>query len=115
MLELTVDELKRHIQAEDYEAITGGDDEITETFIDNGREAVKAVLAGYGVEFDESDAVLRLAIIKASLSELYAYSADWVTAEKYKDEASKILRPLAPSSLPSSALVKGSNSWKGFS
>ncbi|MGE4496509.1 MAG: hypothetical protein AB7E48_01410 [Deferribacterales bacterium] len=113
-MELTVDELKQHIQPEDFDAITGGDDAVAETFLENGRERVKGIIAGYGVDFDESDSVIRLAVVKAALSELYSYSADWVTAEHYRDEAVLVLRPLSPAVYPDAASVNGAESWKGF-
>ncbi|GAB1536607.1 hypothetical protein ADMFC3_22380 [Geovibrio sp. ADMFC3] len=113
-MEITVDELRQHIQPEDYDALTGGDDSIAETFVENGRDRVKAVLENYGVEFDESDSVIRLAVIKAALGELYSYSADWVTAENYRDEASSVLKPLAPAVYPESVSSAGSDNWKGF-
>ncbi|QAR34106.1 hypothetical protein EP073_12035 [Geovibrio thiophilus] len=113
-MDITVDELRQHIQPEDYDAVTGGDDTAAETFLENGRDRVKAVLTGYGVEYDESDTVIRLAVIKAALSELYSYSADWVTAESYRDEAASVLKPLAPAVYPEVASAAGSESWKGF-
>ncbi|MCD8568101.1 MAG: hypothetical protein LRY50_07080 [Geovibrio sp.] len=113
-MELTVDELKQHIQPEDFDAITGGDDAVAETFLENGRERVRGITEGYGVDFDESDSVIRLAVVKAALSELYSYSADWVTAEQYRDEAVLVLKPLAPAVYPDAASVQGKESWKGF-
>lgn len=109
-----IDDIKAQIQPEDFDAITGGEDEIAETCLDNARERVQAVTKSYGLEYDESDAVIRLAVVKMTMCELYSYSADWITAENYRDEASLLLKPLAPEKAPESASVQGSTSWKGY-
>lgn len=110
-----LDDLKAQIQPEDFDAITGGEDEIAETCLENARERVQAAVSSFGLEYDESDSVIRLAVLKMAVCELYSYSADWITAENYRDEASLLLRPLAPEKSPESASVQGSTSWKGYS
>jgi hypothetical protein len=112
---LTIEDLKDELQQEDYDAITGGDDSVAENCLENARERVSAALCAYGLEFDETDSAVRLAVLKTALHELYAYSADWVTAENYMDEAKAVLLPLAPKHYPESAKASGSESWKGFS
>jgi hypothetical protein len=114
MPHVSIDDIKAQIQPEDFDAITGGDEEVAETCLENAKERVEAAITSYGLDYDETDNVIRLAVVKMTMCELYSYSADWITAENYRDEASLLLKPLAPEKMPDSASVKGSTSWQGY-
>ncbi|WP_022852030.1 hypothetical protein [Limisalsivibrio acetivorans] len=112
---LSAEELREEIQQEDFDAITGGDDTIAENAVENARDRITAVVERFGLEYDEEDKVIRLALKKMALCELYTYSADWVEAENFRKEASDILAPLAPVRVAESAVKGGSSDWNCFS
>ena len=122
-MDIDIEEIQQAISENDYMAITGGDDSVAQECLDNARIYVQAVADSYDIDYDEDDAVLRLAVKKRTLSELYSYSAEWTTAEKFQTEAARILAPLAPiTSSDGTAVQKaagytvtGREDWKGYS
>jgi len=111
-------ELQESIKAEDYDAICRGDDSIAEESLESARAFVGLASEKFGIEYDEDDPVIRLAVKKWALAQLYIFAAEWETAKKFKDECSEILAPLAPSTdlggKIHSEAVRGSTSWKGY-
>ncbi len=58
-------EIQDSFQAEDYDAICrGGDDSIAEESLESARAYVGLVAEKFGIEYDEDDPVLRLAVKK---------------------------------------------------
>lgn len=121
-MEIDIEEIQQTLTENDYMAICQGDDTVAQEALENARIYVQAVADSYDLEYDESDPVLRLAVKKRTLSELYGYAAEWTMAEQYQKEAERILAPLAPVSSsgvsinkPAAYTVKGSPDWKGYS
>lgn len=112
-------ELQECITPEDYDAICRGDDAIAEESLESARAYVTLVAEKFGIEYDEEDPVIRLAVKKWALAQMYIFAAEWRTADSYKKECSEILAPLAPvkegAGRVFSESVKGSGSWKGYS
>ena len=119
---IEIEEIQELIREEEYLAICQGDDSVAQEALENARVYVQAVADSYGLDYDESDAVLRLAVKKRTLAELYIYAAEWTTAEQYKTETSQLLAPLAPVSSVSGELPKkaaaytesGRTDWQGY-
>lgn len=114
---ITTEEIQESITENDYMAITQGDDAVTAESLDNARAYVAAVAESYGLEYDEDDSVLRLAVRKKTLAEMYAYAADWTTSEQYQKEAVRLLAPLAPAAQPqgsASYTETGRRDWYGY-
>jgi len=110
-------ELQELLQAEDYDAICRGDDSIAEESLESARAYVGLAAEKFGLEYDEDDPVLRLAVKKWALAQMYIFAAEWETAANYKKECNEILSPLAPASNDGkvfSETVTGSNNWQGF-
>lgn len=112
-------ELQECITPQEYGAICSGDDSIAEEALESGRAYVGMVAQKFSLDYDEDDPVLRMAVKKWALAQMYIFAAEWETAELYKKECTEILAPLAPVSGQTgrvfSAGAPGSNSWKGFS
>jgi len=114
-------EIQDSIQSEDYDAICRGDDSIAEEALESARAYVGLVAEKFGIEYDEDDPVLRMAVKKWALAQMYIFAAEWKTADLYKTECNEILTPLAPATEGEkvagrafSAIVTGSSNWKGF-
>lgn len=103
---ITLEEIQECLQENDYLAICQGDDTVAEDSLENARTYVMAVVESYGLEYDEDDSVLRLAVKKKTLAEMYSYVADWTTSESYQKETARLLSPLSPD-----AAVKGTASY----
>ncbi|ADD68997.1 hypothetical protein Dacet_2235 [Denitrovibrio acetiphilus DSM 12809] len=111
-------ELQDCIQAEDYDAICRGDDAVAEESLESARAYVGLAAEKFGVEYDEEDPALRLAVKKWALAQMYIFAAEWETAERYKSECNEVLTPLAPSAETGGKIFShttpGSISWKGY-
>lgn len=111
-------EIQDSIPAEEYDAICRGDDSVAEEAIESARAFVELAAEKFGTEYDEDDPVIRLAVKKWALAQMYIFAAEWETAENYKKECSEILSPLAPAAETGgkihSELVPGSRDWKGY-
>ncbi|MGE4317589.1 MAG: hypothetical protein AB7E96_01685 [Deferribacterales bacterium] len=122
-MEIDIEEIQQSFSENDYMAICAGDDSIAQECLENARIYVQAVADSYDIEYDEADPVLRLAVKKKTLAELYSYAAEWTTAEQYITEVSRILNPLAPVTASdgtavrkaSGCTVTGNGDWKGYS
>jgi len=118
---INIYELQDNLQAEDYNAICRGDDSIAEESLKSARTYVGLAAEKFGIEYDEDDPALRLAVKKWALAQMYIFAAEWETAEFYKNECNEILTPLAPvtrsektSGSIFSDVAAGSKSWKGY-
>ena len=114
-------EIQDSFLAEDYDAICRGDDTVTEESLESARAYVTLVAEKFGIEYDESDPVLRLAVKKWAIAQMYIFAAEWETANNYKKECNEILTPLAPLTESEkttgkvfSEVTMGSTSWKGY-
>jgi len=112
-------EIQDSLQINDYDAICRGDDSIAEESLESARAYVGMVAEKFGLEYDEADPVLRLAVKKWTLAQMYIFAAEWETANSYKKECNELLAPLAPSSTVSggkvfSETIPGSTAWKGY-
>ncbi|PLX66008.1 MAG: hypothetical protein C0602_12815 [Denitrovibrio sp.] len=110
-------ELQDAIQTEDYDAICRGDDAVAEESLESARAYVGLAAEKFGLEYDEEDPVLRLAVKKWALAQMYIFAAEWQTAERYKKECIEILTPLAPfekNSKVFSEIHAGTKDWKGY-
>ena len=111
-------ELQEMIQTEDYDAICRGDDAVAEESIESARAYVGLAAEKFGIEYDEEDPAIRLAVKKWALAQMYIFAAEWETAKRYKDECNEVLAPLAPASEQSgrvySSTASGSTNWKGY-
>jgi hypothetical protein len=107
-------EIQEGMLKNDYDSICQGDDSVCSESIENARAYLAAVAEKLGIDYDEEDSVIRLALKKRTMAEMYMYAAEWTTAEKYKRECSEILAPLAPVKKTSGAYYSGSSDWKGF-
>ncbi|MGE4268462.1 MAG: hypothetical protein AB7F25_13595 [Deferribacterales bacterium] len=119
---IDIEEIQELMRDDDYLAVCQGDDSVAEEALENARIYVQAVADSYGLEYDESDAVLRLAVKKRTLAELYIYAAEWTTAEQYKTETAQLLAPLAPVTSSTGEIPKqaaaytqaGRGNWQGY-
>jgi len=117
---IDIEEIQELMREEEYLAICQGDDTVAEEALENARIYVQAVAESYGIEYDEADSVLRLAVKKRALAELYIYAAEWTTAEQYKSQAAQILAPLAPvadgvsTSKAAGYTAAGRTDWQGY-
>jgi hypothetical protein len=111
-------ELQDCIQAEDYDAICRGDDAIAEESLESARAYVGLAAEKFGIDYDEEDPAIRLAVKKWALAQMYIFAAEWETAEKYKNECNEVLSPLAPSASIGEKIfsytVPGSKEWRGY-
>ncbi|PLX68639.1 MAG: hypothetical protein C0603_05660 [Denitrovibrio sp.] len=114
-------EIQDSFLTEDYDAICRGDDSIVEESLESARAYIGLVAERFGIEYDEDDPVLRLAVKKWTIAQMYIFAAEWETAENYKKECNEILSPLAPvqeSEKPTgkvfSEVATGSSNWKGY-
>jgi len=112
-------EIQEMILTEDYDAICRGDDSITEESIESARAYVALVAEKFGIDYDEEDPALRLAVKKWALAQMYIFAAEWETAQQYKDECNEVLAPLAPAKDTGGKIFSsgkaGSSEWKGYS
>lgn len=115
-MQIDIYELQEIIRQEDYDAICRGDDAVAEESLESARAYVGLAAEKFGMEYDEDDPVLRLAVKKWAMAQMYIFAAEWETAEHFKKECFEILRPLAPASGNGafSEAVSGSKSWKGY-
>jgi len=108
------EEIRLSMLESDYDSICQQDDSVCTRSIATARAFVQSVIKRFGLAYDEDDISIREALKKRSISEMYIYAAEWDTAEKYKNECSEILKPLAPVRSVTSSISKGSSDWKGY-
>lgn len=71
--ELTTDNLKEELSAQDYETLTLGDDSVATRALLKAKVAVKGMILSTGNTYSESDSVCRMAVLKWALYELFAF------------------------------------------
>jgi len=114
-MQIDISEIQSLLSAEDYDAICRGDDAVAEESLESARSYVSLAAEKFGIEYDENDPALRLAVKKYALAQMYIFAAEWETAEKYKKECNEILAPLAPArGRIFSEALSGSRDWKGY-
>ncbi|MBI4691704.1 MAG: hypothetical protein HY754_15805 [Nitrospirae bacterium] len=129
---MTVAELKQELKAYNYETLTGGDDSVAERCLQKAELWVRAKVRKCGVEPDLNDEIVKEALKKRFLYELYSYAENEDIAKDKKHDAIDILRSYygncvdkdsATGQQGGSATVKGdpvvhvkpgSDGWKGF-
>lgn len=128
---INVDELKKELKNYNLDNLTGGDNDVVERSLDNATVYIKAKLKNCGVEPDFTDEVVRLALKKRFLYELYSYAENEEIAKDKKDDAIEILQSYFGScvkgdtqtttqqenktlSPPVVSLTKGTENWNGY-
>lgn len=89
---ITVDDLKREIKGYNYEVLTGGIDEPALRAIEKAETWAKAKIIQAKGDYDEDDEIIRLAIIKRALYELYSSAENEAVAQDKKEDAMELLR-----------------------
>jgi hypothetical protein len=124
---ISVEDLKAQLKEYNYNALCDSDDDVALRCIENAVVYIKAKLKNCTSEVDFEDDVVRQALIKRALYELYAYAENEQLADDKKQAAIEILRgyfgdcvsgsnmqQANSNSLPIVSLKKGSDSWDGF-
>lgn len=120
---VTVDDLTLEIKETHIDALTDQSEEVAARCIEKARTWVSARLRRCGSVLDETESVVRDAIIKRSLYELYAYVENEEVARDKAEDADTLLRSFygdcidgeaKPVGRPTAALVPGSASWQGY-
>ena len=123
-MDLTVDDLRTQLKSYNYDTLTGGDDSVAQSCIDKAVIWAKAKLKNCGAELDLDDEVLREAVLKRALYELYSYAENEQLAADKKDDALELMRsylgdciddPSLKKNYPpvEVALIEGSDNWRG--
>lgn len=89
--ELTVDDLKAEIPAQDLETLTLGDDTVAVRALLKGKVAVNAMILSAGGKYDEGKDVCRMCVLKYSLYELYAFVGQSDRAKSAYDDCMLII------------------------
>ena len=91
-MDMTVDDLKKEIKGYNYEALTGGDDSVGERCIEKATLWVTAKVRKCGVKIDLDDDIVKQAILKRALYELYSFAENEGLAADKKEDAIELLR-----------------------
>ncbi len=128
---ITVDYLKTQIKEYNFEVLTGGNDAVAQSCIQNADLAIRAALRSCGVEPDYTDDIDTAALTRLSLYELYSYAENEAIAADKRRDAFDLLRgkygncvgkglidgPKSNQKMtvdPVGYIKKGSDNWKGF-
>lgn len=121
---MLLEELKAEIKDYNYETLTGGDDTVAERCLSKAEAWVRAKLRTYGADVDLQNDVIRQALIKRALYELYSYAENEEVARDKAKDAVDLLRSQFGKSIegegekakgePVVHTVAGSDNWKGF-
>lgn len=119
-----IDELKEEIKDYNYETLTNGDDAVAERCITKAQVWLKTKLRTYGVDVDLDNQVIKQALIKRALYELYSYAENEEVARDKARDAIDLLRSEFGRSIdgegekakgePVVSVVPGQDSWRGF-
>lgn len=120
-----IEELKKEVRQRDYEALTdGGDDSIAERALSNARNWLKAKLRTYGIAVDLENEIVKQALLKRALYELYSRTENEDIARDKAKDAVELLRSEFGKSIegegektkgdPVAYVQEGSDSWRGF-
>ncbi len=120
---VTVNELKAELTDYNYQMLTQGDDGVAERAIEKATIWLKAKFAKCGKEPDWEDSLIKEALLKRALYELYSYAEQEEKAKDKKEDAEVLLRGVIGAyaqdvsneiSPPYVAVKKGASSWRGF-
>lgn len=121
---MLIDDLKNEIKGYNYETLTGSDDIVAERCLAKAEIWLKAKLRTYGVEVNLDNQVIRQALIKRALYELYSYAENEEIARDKARDAIELLRSEFGRSIdgegekakgePVVHIVSGSDNWKDF-
>jgi len=120
-----IEEIKQEIKSYNLEAIVGEEgDSAIERALQKANTWLKAKLRTYGVEVDLNNEVIKQALIKRTLYELYSYAENEEIARDKAKDAVELLRAefgssiegegYTPKGQPVAQVVKGSDNWRGF-
>jgi hypothetical protein len=115
---VTIENIKGNIQSADLTAITGNDDNIISTCINDAQIFVDVYIQNSGKTVAEE--VKDSAVIKRTLCGLYRYSGDFAVSREFYDDAKTILESAVgvsetqTSKTSGGHVVAGSTDWKGF-
>lgn len=90
-MEMMIDDLKDEIKGYNYDTLTGGDDSVAERCLAKAEIWLKAKLRTYGVEVNLDNQVIRQALIKRALYELYSYAENEEIARDKARDAIELL------------------------
>lgn len=89
--ELTVDDLKAEIPAQDLETLTLGDDMVAVRALLKGKVAVKGMVLSAGGKYSEENEVVREAVLKWALYELYAFVGQESRAREKQEDCQLLI------------------------
>lgn len=120
---ITIDDLYLEIKPTQLKIITDGDDQVVDRCIEKAVSWVKARLRRCGIDVDQDNPIVREAIIKRALYELYAYVENEEIASDKRDDAVSMLRGYFGDCIdhgsdaqgrPVAVLKPGRTSWNGY-
>jgi len=122
---IEIEEIKKEIKSYNLEAIVAEEgDFVIERCMQKALVWLKAKLRTYGVQIDLQNEVIKQALIKRTLYELYSYAENEEIARDKAKDAVELLRAEFGSSIegegfsskgqPVAHVVKGSEDWRGF-
>ena len=120
---VTIDDLKNELTSYNYQTLTQNDDTIAQRAIDKAVIWVKARFAKCGKEPDFENDLVKEAVLKRALYELYSYAEQEEKAKDKKEDASALLEGIigncakeegAKTSIPYVAVSKPQTDWHGF-
>jgi len=88
---LTVEDLKKELSERDYRMLTDGDDAVAERALAKARAWVTARFRKCGMEPDFEDELVKEAILKRALYELYSFAENEKVAADKKQDAEDLL------------------------
>lgn len=105
---ISVQDLKDEIREYNYEVLTGGDESIAQRCIDKAEVWARAKLIQAKAVYDEDDEILRLAVIKRALYELYSQAENEAVAADKKEDAMELLRARYGNAVDATGYTAGS-------
>lgn len=109
---ISVEDLKAELKDYNYEVLTGGDDTVALRSLEKAELWAKAKLIQANGMFDEEDQILRLAIIKRALYELYSAAENEAVAADKKEDAMELLRARYGSAVDASGYTAGGSTMQ---
>lgn len=105
---ISVQDLKDEIKDYNFSVLTGGDDRVAERAIDKAEIWARAkIIQARGI-WDENDEILRLAVIKRALYELYSVAENEAVAADKKEDAMELLRARYGNAVDATGYTAGS-------
>lgn len=119
-----LEELKKEIKDYNYETLTGGDDTVAARCLEKAEIWLRSKLRTYGVQVDLNHPVIRLALLKRALYELYSFAENEEIARDKARDAIELLRAEFGRAIegegekakgdPVVSVMQGQTDWKGF-